>query len=267
MEHTEVGGDVKRMHSGLAARGGIQSAVLAKMGLTGPHTIIEGKKGFCRIFADHHDMKVITEKLGEEFNILNAWFKLYPCAGVIQSSVDAMARIVNEQRVKIHDVSEIEIGLSARSIDLGGSIFEPKDVTGAQFSLPFSLGVRLLKNSNELCDYMDQRLWRHPAILDVIKKTKIYADPEAVGDKRYSSRIKMRLRNGRELRAYEPYPKGSPRNPLSKEDLRTKFLRLTQDIIERKQAECINEVVDQLEQLNDIRDLTHLLRRDRLDEE
>jgi 2-methylcitrate dehydratase PrpD len=267
MEHTDVGGDVKRMHSGLAARGGIQSAVLAQMGLTGPHTIIEGKKGFCRIFADHHNMNVITEKLGEEFKILNAWFKLYPCAGVIQSSVNMMANIVNEQRVEIHDVSQIEIGLAASSINLGGSIFEPHDVTAAQFSLPFSLGVRLLKNSNELCDYMDQSLWHHPAILDVIKKTKIYADPEAVGDKRYSTRIKMRLKDGRELRAHEPYPKGSPRNPMSKDDLRTKFLRLTQDIIDRNQAERINEVVDRLEKLMDLRDLTKLLIRDRVGED
>ena len=98
-------------------------------------------------------------------------------------------------------------------------------------------------------------------------KTKIYADSEAVGDKRYSSRIKMRLKDGRELSAYEPYPKGSPRNPMSKEDLRTKFLRLTQNIIEREQAERINEMVDQLEQLNDLRELTKLLVSDRVSEE
>ena len=103
-------------------------------------------------------MNVITEKLGNEFKILNAWFKLFPCAGVIQSSVQAMGHIVNEQRVQIHDVSQIDVGLAASSINLGGSIFEPHDVTGAQFSLPFSLGVRLLKNGNELGDDMDPRL-------------------------------------------------------------------------------------------------------------
>lgn len=98
-------------------------------------------------------------------------------------------------------------------------------------------------------------------------KTRIYADSEAEGDTRYSSRIKMRLKDGRELSAYEPYPKGSPKNPMSKEELRTKFLRLTQDIIERKQAEHIIEIVDRLEKLNDLRDLTKLLLRDRANEE
>ena len=45
MEYDQTGGEIKRVHAGIAARGGIQAAMLARLGLTGPPTIIEGKRG------------------------------------------------------------------------------------------------------------------------------------------------------------------------------------------------------------------------------
>jgi 2-methylcitrate dehydratase PrpD len=56
MEYDQTGGEVKRVHAGIAARGGIQAAMLARLGLTGPPTIIEGKRGFLRVFADQCDV-------------------------------------------------------------------------------------------------------------------------------------------------------------------------------------------------------------------
>ena len=75
MEYDQTGGEIKRVHAGIAARGGIQAAMLARLGLTGPPTIIEGKRGFCRVFADQYDMDVITRDLGTDFKIMRIWFK------------------------------------------------------------------------------------------------------------------------------------------------------------------------------------------------
>ncbi len=79
MEYDQTGGEVKRVIAGIAARGGIQAAMLAQLGLTGPPTIIEGKRGFLKVFADQVEPEEITRDLGREFKIMRIWFKLYPC--------------------------------------------------------------------------------------------------------------------------------------------------------------------------------------------
>jgi 2-methylcitrate dehydratase PrpD len=60
MEYDQTGGEVKRVIAGVAARGGIQAALLAQLGLTGPPTIIEGKRGFLKVFADQSQPEEIT---------------------------------------------------------------------------------------------------------------------------------------------------------------------------------------------------------------
>ena len=49
MEYDQSGGEVKRMHNGMACCGGLRSAMLAQMGLTGPPTIFEGERGILKV--------------------------------------------------------------------------------------------------------------------------------------------------------------------------------------------------------------------------
>ena len=46
----EAGGEVKRIHGALGVRNGMQAAMLAKVGLTGPLTVFEGRHGFFAAF-------------------------------------------------------------------------------------------------------------------------------------------------------------------------------------------------------------------------
>jgi 2-methylcitrate dehydratase PrpD len=48
-EYTQSGGDVKRVHAGIGANAGIRSALLARNGLTGPLTILEGTRSAAKL--------------------------------------------------------------------------------------------------------------------------------------------------------------------------------------------------------------------------
>ena len=61
MEYDQTGGEVKRVIAGIAARGGIQAAILAQLGLTGPPTIIEGKRGFLKCLPIRWSLKKSPE--------------------------------------------------------------------------------------------------------------------------------------------------------------------------------------------------------------
>src|SRR4029434_6510342 len=51
MEFDQSGGEVKRLHNGMACCGGLRSALLAQIGLTGPHTLFEGERGILKVMS------------------------------------------------------------------------------------------------------------------------------------------------------------------------------------------------------------------------
>jgi 2-methylcitrate dehydratase PrpD len=58
------------------------------------------------------------------------------------------------------------------------------------------------------------------------------------------------------------HPRGSPEEPLNREELRQKFSVLTREVITAARAEEIEQVIDRLEDLEDIRSLTALLAKE-----
>ena len=259
MEYDHTGGEVKRVIAGIAARGGIQSALLAQLGLTGPPTIIEGKRGFLKVFADVVEPEGITRDLGREFKILRIWFKLYPCVATVQGVIYTLGKLIDEHRFTADDVEEIQVGISETSLSHGGAIYEPHDTATAQFSLPFSLAIRLLKNDNDLSFYMDPKLWTDPKVLALAKKVNSYADPNAKKDQNYNTTMEVRLTNGKTYKAFEPYPPGSPLNMVSRDVLRAKFRKMARAVLPDERIDKLIEAVDRLETCNDTAQLIPLL--------
>ena len=259
MEYDQTGGEVKRVIAGVAARSGIQSAMLAQLGLTGPPTIIEGKRGFLKVFADLVEPEEITRDLGSEFKIMRIWFKLYPCVATVQGVIYTLSKLIEEHCFGADEVEEIRVGISETSLSHGGAIYEPHDTASAQFSLPFSLAIRLLKNDNDLSFYMDPKLWTDPKVLALAKKVKSYADPNAKKDQNYNTTMEVKLSNRKTYKAFEPYPPGSPLNMVSRDVLRAKFRKIARAVLPEDRIDRLIDAVDRLETCNDTGELLPLV--------
>jgi 2-methylcitrate dehydratase PrpD len=259
MEYDQTGGEVKRVIAGVGARSGIQSAMLAQLGLTGPPTIIEGKRGFLKVFADQVEPDEVTRDLGREFKIMRIWFKLYPCVATVQGVIYTLSKLIEEHRFGPDDIEEIRVGISETSLSHGGAIYEPHDTASAQFSLPFSLAIRLLKNDNDLSFYMDPKLWTDPKVLALAKKVKSYADPNAKKDQNYNTTMEVKLTNGKSHKAFERYPPGSPLNMVSRDVLRAKFRKMAGAVLSEERIEKLVEAVDRLDTYDDAAKLIPLI--------
>jgi 2-methylcitrate dehydratase PrpD len=261
MEYDQTGGEVKRVIAGIGARSGIQAALLAQRGLTGPPTIIEGKRGFLKVFADEVEPDEITRGLGNDFKIMRIWFKLYPCVATVQGVIYTLSKLIEEHRFGADDIDEIRVGISETSLSHGGAIYEPHDTASAQFSLPFSLAIRLLKNDNDLSFYMDSKLWTDPKVLALAKKVKSYADPNAKKDQNYNTTMEVKLTNGKSYNAFEAYPPGSPLNMVSRDVLRDKFRKMARTVLSEERIDKLIDAVDRLENCDDTTQLLPLVVR------
>jgi 2-methylcitrate dehydratase PrpD len=262
LEYDQSGGEVKRMHAGLAARGGIQSAVLAQYGLTGPATIIEGKRGFCHIFADNANPDLIVKDLGRTFKIRNMWIKMYPAIATIHTAIAAIAELTDEYDIRSDKVVDIRVGIAEHSLLHGAAIYQPTDVTSAQFSLGFSIGLRIAKRSNDLKLYMDPKLWNDDEIIGLAQKVKPYAHPDAHGDKRTLACVDIKLSDGRTVHGSQEFPRGSPKNPVREEELYQKFRTLAASVLTKEQIAELIPMVETVEELDDMSILaSHLVRK------
>ena len=132
----------------------------------------------------------------------------------------------------------------------------PRTFHEAQVSLLYSVGAAFVLGSALPEQYSDAHLGRDD-IRSVIEKITIETDPGLA--RGVSCDMTVTYADGTVIRSVVDYPKGSPQNPMSREELRSKFDALTGGILVEGAADRVQSSVDDLEALGDINALVDLL--------
>ena len=260
MEYSKSGGTVNRLHSGIAAYGGIRAALLVLRGFRGPATILEGERGFLRAFSGECSLEEITRGLGREFRVLLIDLKAYCCCGTSSASLDALSKITSELAIHPKEIEEITVNVTPLTFRLTGSTLEPKDITSAQFNGRFGIALRLIKGGNSFREYSEENL-SDPEILDLMGKIRFILDEDLEKMRKSDNPAKMmvRLADGSVFEATVSAGKGSILNPMTKEEVIQKFRGFASAVLPDDKAEAIVETVEQLHLVDDIHDLTKML--------
>ena len=263
-QYAHGGGEVKRLHAGLGAMGGIRSVMLTKRGLRGPSQILEGDKGFLRAFANEYSPQLITENLGEEWHFMQCGIKPYASCGVIHSSIDALLELLNEHSLSCGDVAEIHAGVDRLTIEHCGSLpIPPNDMNGAQFNLPYALGMAMVLKGNGFSDYwrLQETGFDVPDIVDAARKVRMSIDDEVnrAFPRTLMSRIRVRTKQGAWLEKVAK-PRGSKDRPFTRAEIGRKFTDLLTTTPWAGRTRQIEEAVEALRDDAPVSDLTELLR-------
>jgi len=260
MEYAQTGGNVKKIHGGIAAFGGIRSAFLAQAGITGPPTILEGRSGFCRAFADDCRLSDITSNFGKDFVVMGISFKRHCVCYQIQAPIDATSEIVHRHGVKPDEIEEIVIGTNKLALPVVGTIYEPEEVAAAQFSAPFSVAMCVIKGKNGFRDYTEENL-KDPDIKALARRIRLEVDAEiqAMFPQKRAVRVTVRLKNGATYQEKLDGAKGTPVNPMTKSEIEDKFRDLATVVLPRSRAEEVVKVVEDLDRVKSVTALCNLL--------
>jgi 2-methylcitrate dehydratase PrpD len=266
IEYTKTGGSVKRIHSAIPTQAGVRAALFAEAGITGPHSILEGEKGFCKVFAGEYDLNRLTEGLGTHYHMLDNALKPYSCCHLIHAAFDALDLVRDKEPLAPEQVKSIKVYTNSEPIlSHIGSIIEPEDILGAQFSLPFSLAMRLhhggrgVKGGNGFWDYPNINL-KDPKLLETARKVKcVVASNNEWERVDKGAGIEIETMDGRNIKQIVPFSKGLPENPLSKDEVREKFHSLVDSVLPDGRAGEIVNVVDKIQNVGNIDDLVKLL--------
>jgi len=266
IEYTKTGGSVKRIHSAIPTQAGVRAALFAQAGITGPHSILEGEKGFCKVFAGDYDLNRLTEGLGSRYHMLDNALKPYSCCHLIHAAFDALDNLRDREPLTPEQVKQITVYTNSEPIlSHIGSIIEPEDILGAQFSLPFSMAMRLhhggrgVNGGNGFWDYPRVNL-KDPALVASARRVKcVVADRNEWSAVDKGAGIEVETTDGRKLREIVAYSKGLPENPMSEAEVKEKFRSLVDPILPQGRPQQIIAAVDNVEAIKDIGELARLL--------
>lgn len=258
----QYGGMVKRLYVGHAAQSGLLAVHLAREGFEGIPDVLEARfGGYVRTFEGRGDPTEIVEGLGERYELLNTGFKRYPTAGAIHAGVDALEQIQGEHRLSANEVESITAYVSHSTHEHCGWPYRPAGTTSAQMNLSFALASRLLRGELFVAEFEDDQL-DSPEVLEVVKKVRVVPadDIDKLGEaSRYSTRLVVRTREGKEFTATVHAPKGTVANPFTPEEVEAKFRRLATTVLPAHQTDALVKTVRSLEGVEDVRSLEPIL--------
>jgi 2-methylcitrate dehydratase len=134
----------------MATRSGVEAALLAGRGYTGPEHVIDGKEGLTRVFGHDWDLSRLADDLPrgprDHYKILDCGMKSFPIEALSHAPLTAMMKIVKEREIDPGDVAEIRVEVIARAADILGdpAKYRPTSKETADHSLPYSLAVGLV---------------------------------------------------------------------------------------------------------------------------
>jgi 2-methylcitrate dehydratase PrpD len=259
LEANRTGGSVKRAHCGWAAHAGVCAADLARSGLTGPPTVLEGRFGFFQAYCgDGVAPGVLVDGLGERWEVLSVFFKPYPCNHFTHPGIDAALELRSEG-LRPDAIAEVELGAPTAVLRTIGEPYEekihPRSGYHAQFSGPFTVAAALLGGGGlglYLDDFTDERA-RDPRLLELAARVRCVPDEECdrIFPLRFPARLRVRTHSGETLERFVPSSRGGPEQPLSDEELGRKF-ELNASRALGSRVEELRELVERFDSLESV---------------
>lgn len=264
MEFMNDGAFTKRLHPGWAAHSGINAALLAREGFTGPTWIIEGKWGFLKAFSPIGDVEKVLKDWASPYKVMQTSIKPHSCCRYKQGPIDGILEIMNKHKLQASDIQTVTIGILKTGMPLVGKPDEekrnPKSVVDAQFSMPFGAAVAVLYGKASLDEYTEEKV-AAPEIKDMMQKIVCVEDPSLEKDfpRKWRASVKITAKDGQEFSTDIEYPKGDPENPLSWEELTSKFKGLVGSVYSEERVDQIVSELRNLEKKKDFASFSKLL--------
>jgi 2-methylcitrate dehydratase PrpD len=129
----------------------------------------------------------------------------------------------------------------------------PRTVVDAQFSMPFGAAVAMLHGRAFLDQFTPENV-ASKKIRDIMGKISCISDPDLETEfpKKWKARVTVETTGGQTLTQIIEYPKGDPENPLTTDELESKFRVLTKPLYSKEKAQAIIEDIKNLDRCEDL---------------
>lgn len=245
----------KPFHVGRAAETGVLGALAAHVGVTGVPDILEGERGFGKAMSRDVDWGKIVADLGETYTIETTTQKAHACCGHTFAAIDATQKIVRDEALTPDKIRQIKVGTYKAGVEICGRE-DPQTPYEAKFSLQYTCALAALGRPTAPQSFAPDMLGDKD-IRAMMERILIAVDDdcEARFPGARSAVVEITTTDGRTFSHYRPTRRGDPDDPLTNDEIGTKYTDLAAPIIGADKAAAIAERIWRLDDLANVRDL------------
>jgi 2-methylcitrate dehydratase PrpD len=245
---------------GIAAFNGIVGAMLAASGFRGPSMILESDDGgFLRALSDNPLIEKSLEGLGEVFQITKVGIKPYACSRGIHGPIDATLKLLKENNITPSRIKRITVHTNTIAM-LQYNNIRPETRTAAQLSLPFCIALAITDETKLFTMKLSDRDLNNEEVLKLARLVEMKVDPsiDSLYPDKWACRVEIWTNDGSKYTQYLLHPKGEPENPMSQQEVESKFKKLVSDVIGERNAARIIDYIRGIENQSNITELIEL---------
>ena len=215
----------------MATSSGVEAALMAERGYTGPEHVFDGKEGLYHCMGPDWKPEIMTDGLGESFRITECGMKAYPTEALTHAPVSCTLKICEANGIQAEDVAQITIRSTARAADIlaDPSKYEPETKETADHSLPYIVAAAVADRNVTPLQFTDEKI-HDPRIRSVIGKVKVVGDDECerLFPDLQRNYVTVETTDGRSFDGMVDYPKGDPRDPMTEAEVEAKYRALAE---------------------------------------
>jgi 2-methylcitrate dehydratase PrpD len=259
-----TGSDLRALYAGFPAKGAVLSALLAERNISGVPAVFEGAHGIMNMhFSGKYERQNILEGLGRDYTGGLTLYKRWPAVGTAHSHIHAVIELMKQNDLKVADIAEIRVfvgdyhQLMCEPIEVRRT---PETLVDAKFSLPFLVSIAAVHRDVRLSDFTKEAI-RNPQVLATAQKVLPIVDSSLDWKMELPpGRVEIVMEDGRQFQRVGTAIPGSAENPMSWEDIASKFADCAAAAINPWPPDRIQQAIEMTAKLEDLDDATEVLR-------
>ncbi len=247
-----------KFHQCRGALSGLMAGLLAQQGFRASAEILAHPDGgIFSAYSDGGKPEAVVSNLGGEWMLQQIALRLWPAASSIQTAMTGLFALIRAHELTPGNVAEIRVGLSQGVYDMHGT--QPwNDKFKALLSTPYVMSIILHDRRCWLDQFVPGRYQDAAVDRFTRERVKVHADPTLKGT---AATIEVHTTSGAVHTDRRQCAKGDPEDPLTRAEIAEKLRTAASGLLPDAQTRRIVELVEGLDALRDVRELTTALRR------
>jgi 2-methylcitrate dehydratase PrpD len=237
--------------AGMPASHAILAASMVRAGCDGVDDPFSGGPNWLQAMSDAPDVAELTSELGSRFEVMQATIKKYAVGSPSQAAIEAVVQLLAEQHLGSADIEAITVALPSESAVVVDNRAMPN------VNVQYLVAGTLIDGGFSMRMSQDQERLSDPEVVDLMAKIALVPEEEFAHQR--AARVEIALRDGGACSRTVRDVRGTPKNPMSFAESRTKAEDLIGEVTGAARAAAACDLVEHLEDLHDVTELIALL--------
>jgi 2-methylcitrate dehydratase PrpD len=248
-----------KFHQSRGAVSGLLAGLLAQQGFRASDDILcHPDGGLFSTYSDGGRPELVTQGLGNTWELENISLRLWPAASSIQSVITAMFALIEAHDLRPERIERVRVGLSEPVHAMHGTIgWKDFRKFTALLSAQYVVAVVLADRRCWLEQFESERT-EDPAVIEFARqRVEVEVDPSVEGT---AAVVEVRTIDGATYVDRRSVPRGDAADPLGRAEIEAKLRMASERSFSAAAAERVLELIGGLEDMPRIRELCQVLR-------